>query len=167
MAATVEICESNTVSETVEHNISNTNMGNTDDANLTASATPITPGNRSYAKYQRFHVTAMGGSSIIKTLKVWRTGALAGSTTHVTNARESSYGGAPTFATPVTSAITGADQTMPTSEPSGANLGIGGSLSGELTSTGYSDYLIHQLVTDAGDVAGNSTTLNYGYQEVA
>ena len=45
-----------------------------------------------------------------------------------------------TYATPVATAITGADQTMPTSEPGSANLGIGGSLSGALTGTGYSDY---------------------------
>lgn len=168
-AATVEICESNTVSETVTHSITNTNMGSTDAAALDPVAYPITPNTRTYAKYQRFHVTAMGGSSKIDNLKVWRTGSLGagGSPTHVTNARTTSYGGATTFATPVATAITGADQTMPTSTPASANLGIGGSLTGSLTATGYSDYLIHQIVTDASATAGSTTTMNYQYDETA
>lgn len=167
MAATVEICESNGSGETITHGITDTDMGSTDAANMNPVTYPITAGNRSYAKYQRFHVTAMGGSSKIDNLKVWRTGALGGAATHVTNARTSSYGGAPTYAQPVATAITGADQTMPTSEPGTANLGIGGSLTGSLTATGYSDYLIHQIVTNAADTAGSSSTMNYQYDETA
>lgn len=165
-AATVEICESNGAGETITHNITDSDMGSSDAANLDPTANPIVAGERSFAKYQRFHVTAMGGSSAIDNLKVWRTGALAGSTTHVTNARESSYNNI-SYATPVATAITNVDQTMPTSEPTGANLGIGGSLSGQITSAGYSDYLVHQLVSDSGDVAGNTTTMNYQYDETA
>lgn len=167
MAATVEIDEANGAGETLTHNISNSNMGSADSVNLVAASNPITPGDRSYIKYQKIHVTAMGGSSLIDNLKVWRTGALGGSATHVTNARTSSYGGALTYATPVASAVTGVDQAMPTSEPTGANLGIGGSLAGSLSGTGSSDYLGHQIVTDAGDVAGASTTMHYQYDETA
>ena len=167
MAATVSVSESNKAGEIVEASITNSNMGSTDDVNLSAASYPILAGNRSYAKYQRFNVTDMGASTAILNLKVWRTGALAGSSTHVTNARESAYGGAASYATPVATAIAGADQAMPTSVPTGANLGIAGVLNGSLVATGYSDYLIHQLVTDAGDTAGNSTTMNYQYDEVA
>mgnify|MGYP000709268788 CR=1 FL=1 len=167
MAATVEIDEANSAGETLTHNISDTDMGNADSATVDPVANPITPGNRTYIKYQKIHVTNMGGSSKIDNLKVWRTGALGGSATHVTNARTSSYGGALTYATPVTSAVTGVTQTMPTSEPGSANLGIGGSLSGSLTATGSSDYLGHQIVTDSGDVAGSTSTMNYQYDETA
>lgn len=165
MAATVEICESNGAGETVTHDITNTNMGSTDAVNLAPATYPIDAGNRSYIKYQRFHATAMGGVSAIDTLKVWRTTALAGSTTHVTNARTASYAGALTYATPVATSVTNVTQTMPTSEPASANLGIGGSLSGQLTATGYSDYLGHQLVTDAGDTEGSAFTMNYQWKE--
>jgi hypothetical protein len=166
MPATVEICESNGASETVTHNISNSNMGNNDSANLSPASYPITPGNRSYAKYQRLHVTNMGGSTSIQNIKVWRTGSLGGSATHVTNARTSGYS-AISYATPTASAITGVNQPMPTSTPSSANLGISGSLTGQLTSAGYSDYLVHQIVTDSGDTAGSTTTLNFQYDEIA
>lgn len=167
MAATVEICESNGAGETVTHNITNTNMGNSDSVNLNPVSYPVTPGNRTYAKYQRLHVTNLGGSSKVDNLKIWRTGALGGAATHVTNARTSSYGGAATYATPVTSAIAGSDQAMPTSTPASANLGIGGALAGTLTDVGYSDYLIHQIVTNAADIAGSTSTMSYQYDETA
>lgn len=167
MAATVVVNEYNGAGETETANITNTNMGSADSANLDAVANPIVPGENSFEKWQKIEVTAMGGSSKVDQLKIWRTGALAGSTSHVTNARESSYGGAETYATPTASASSVATQAMPSSEPSGANLGIGGSLSGSLTTTGSSDYLVHQLQTDAGDTAGNTTTMNYQYREVA
>lgn len=167
MAATVEIDEANSAGETLTHNITNTNMGSTDAANLDPVANPVTPGNNTYEKWQKIHVTAMGGSSQIDNLKIWRTGALGGAATHVTNARETTYGGAPTYATPIATASTLATQTMPTSEPSGANLGIGGSLTGALTATGSSDYLIHQIQTNAADTAGSTSTLNYQYDETA
>ena len=167
MAATVEIDESNGAGETVTHGITTSDMGNNDSVNLNPTTYAVTPGNRTYIKYQKIHVTAMGGSSLIDKLKVWRTGALGGAATHVTNARETSYAGALTYATPTTSSVTNVTQTMPTSEPTGANLGIGGSLSGSLSGTGSSDYLGHQIVTNAADTVGSTSTMNYQYDETA
>lgn len=166
-AATVQINEFNTVSETKTANITNTNMGSTDAVNLDPVANPVTPGNNTYEKYQKIEVTAMGGSSKIDNLKIWRTSALGGAATHLTNARETTYGGAETFATPVATASSKATQTMPSTEPTNANLGIGGSLTGNLTAAGSSDYLVHQIQTNAADVAGSTSTLNLQYDETA
>lgn len=166
-AATVQIDEANGAGETNTNNITNTNMGSADSVNLDAAANPIVAGENSYEKWQKFDVTAMGGSSAIDNLKVWRTGALGGSAVHLTNARETSYGGAATYATPTASASSVATQTMPSSEPTGANLGIGGSLSGQITTAGASDYLVHQIQTNSADVAGSTTTMNYQYDETA
>jgi len=167
MAATVQINEYNDAGEVKQANITNTNMGDVDDPNLDPVAYPVTPGNNTYEKWQKIEVTAMGGSSAIDNLKIWRTSALGGSAVHVTNARETTYGGAETYATPIKTDSTIATQAMPTSEPSGANLGIGGSLTGSLTAAGLSDYLVHQIQTDAGDVAGSTSTMNYQYDETA
>lgn len=167
MAATVEIDEANGAGEDITHDIGDTDMGSVDEADLDPVANPVVPGENTYEKWQQFHVTAMGGSSEINNLKVWRTGSLGGSAVHVTNARESTYGGAETYAEPTDSDSTVATQTMPTSEPSGANLGIGGSLSGSLTATGTSDYLVHQIQTDSSDTEGSTSTLNLQYDEVA
>jgi hypothetical protein len=166
-AATIEICESNGAGETISHNITNSNMGNTDAVNLDPVAYPVTPGENTYTKYQRIHVTNIGTSSAIQNLKIWRTGALGGAATHVTNARLTSYAGAKAYATPVKTSVATVDQAMPTSVPATANLGIGGSLTGALTAAGYSDYLCHQIVSNAADTAGSTSTVNYQYDEVA
>ena len=167
MAAILTIDESNGALEAQEVDIVNSNMGNVDDAELDPVSYPITPGENSYEKWQRFNVSDMNGSSEIANLKVWRTGALGGLATHKTNARTADYGGAETYVEPVKTASTVAGQTMPTSAPASANLGIGGSLSGSLTAEGYSDYLVHQIQTNVADVAGSTSVLNYQYDEVA
>lgn len=167
MAATVQIDEANGAGQTVTGSISNSNMGSADEVNTDPVAHPVTPGNNTYEKWQKIHVTAMGGSSKIDNLKIWRTGSLGGSAVHLTNARTTSYAGAATYATPVATTSSVATQTMPTSVPGTSNLGIGGSLAGSLTTTGSSDYLVHQIQTNSGDVAGSTSTMNYQYDETA
>ena len=166
-AATVEIDEANGAGETLTHSIGDSDMGITDSADLDPVANPVIAGDNTYEKWQKIHVTAMGGSSAIDNLQIWRTGALGGSAVHLTNARTSSYNGAETFAQPIVTNSTLATQTMPSSDPAAANLGIAGSLSGQLTATGSSDYLIHQIQTNSADVAGSTSTMNYQYDEVA
>ena len=167
MSATVQINEYNGVGEDETANITNANMGSNDSANLNPVTYPISPGDNSYEKFHKVEVTAMGGSSQIDTLKVWRDGALGGSAVHLTNARLTSYGGAETYAQPVATDSSLATETMPSSSPAGANLGIGGALAGALTAAGLSDYLVHQIQTDAGDSAGSTSTLKFSYKEVA
>lgn len=167
MPATIEIKEANGAGETETANITNSNMGSIDAANLDAVANPVVPGDNTYEKYQKISVTALGGSTQIDNLKVWRTGALGGAATHETNARETSYGGADSYVQPVATTSTQADQTMPTSEPATANLGIAGSLTGAITAVGESDYLIHQIQTNVADTAGSTSTMNYQYDETA
>jgi hypothetical protein len=166
-AATVEIDEANGAGETLSHNIANSNMGDADAKELDPVAYPVIPGDNTYEKYQKIHVSDIGTSSKIDNLKVWRKGALGGSAVHLTNARTTSYAGAAAYATPVKTDSSVATQAMPTSVPATANLGIGGSLTGALTAAGSSDYLVHQIQTDAGDVAGSTSTMNYQYDETA
>ena len=166
MAATVQINEYNDVGEVKEANITNSNMGDVDDPNLDPVANPVIPGENTYEKYQTLEVTAMGGSSAIDNLKIWRTGALGGSAVHMTNARIADYA-EKSYVQPIKTDSTQADQAMPTSEPVSADLGIGGTLAGSLIAAGESDLLIHQIQTDAGDVAGSTSTMNYQYDETA
>jgi hypothetical protein len=149
------------------HDISNTNMGSVDAPNLVPVSNPIVPGQNTFEKYQRFHVTAMGGSSLIDSFKVWRTGALGGAAVHVTNARTASYVRA-AYATPTAAASSVATQTMPVTEPVSPNLGINGSLAGGITASGgVSDLLVHQIKTNVADTTGSTSTLNYQFDEVA
>lgn len=168
MAAVVEIDEYNGVSAaTVTHSITNTNMGSVDAVNLDPVANPVTAGANTFEKYQKLHVTSMGGSSQVSNFKVWRSGALGGSAVHLTNARTASYGGAASAATPIATASSVATQTMPTAAPGSANLGISGSLAGALTGAGSSDFLVHQIQTNGADTAGSTSTMNYQYDETA
>lgn len=167
MSATIEIDEANGAGETLSHNIANSNMGSADAKELVAVDNPVIPGENTFEKFQKIHVTNMGGSSKIDNLKVWRTTALGGSAVHKTNCKTSAYAGAPVYAQPTDADSSLAVNAMPTSEPASANLGIGGSLTGAITVAGSSDYLVHQIQTDAGDVAGASTTMHYQYDETA
>jgi hypothetical protein len=167
MSATVEIDEQNgnSSSPTLTHNISNSNMGSTDSANLNPLTYPIVPGQNSYEKWQLLHVTDMGTSTKINNIQVWRTGDMGANALHLTNARTNGYGGAAIYTTPTSANSSVATETMPTSSPGSANLGIGGSLSGEITAPGYSDFLVHQIQTAKNALAGNITTMNYQYDE--
>jgi hypothetical protein len=168
MAATVVINEYNTVSETKTANITNSNMGSTDAVNLNPTTYPVIPGENTYEKYQKIDITSMGGSSKIDNLKVWRTGALGGAAVHLTNARLiATYAGAAAFATPTTAISLLAVVGMPTTVTATANLGIGGTTTGSLTTEGISDYLVHQIQTNVADVAGSTSTMNYQYDETA
>jgi len=167
MSAVIEIDEANGAGEDLSHNIANSNMGSTDAKEIVVVNFPVVPSENTYEKWQKLHVTDMGGSSRIDNLKVWRTVALGGSAVHKTNARVADYGGAEVYAQPVDTDSTVADQTMPVTEPVSANLGIAGALNGALEVAGSSDYLVHQIQTDAGDVAGASCTLHFQYDETA
>jgi hypothetical protein len=168
MSATVVVDERNGASAgTLTSNITNTNMGSVDAFNLDPVVNSVVPGANTYEKYQQFDCTALGGSSKIDQLQVWRTGALGGSAVHVTNARTATYGGAAAYVAPIVTNSTAATQAMPTSAPGAANLGIGGALAGSLIATGSSDYLIHQIQTNAADTAGSTSTMNYQWRETA
>jgi len=159
--ATVELSESNGAGETVTDGISNANFGSNDSANLTAATYPITPGNSGYEKWLRLHVSAMNDTTKVDNLRFYKSaGTLPGSTTlYYATVNVASY------STPATTNLV-ATTSAPTSLPGSANVNIAGSLSGSLTATGYSDYCVVQLRTDAGDTTSGSVTLTFAYDEV-
>lgn len=173
MSATVDIAETNGPSasstETIE--ISNLNFGSTDAAELTPASYPITAqaDGHAYEKWVRFRVSNMGGSAQLDNLKVWISSLGGGYKTGEgvsTNLRTSGYTAA-TYPTggPVDTDSTEADQTMPTSEPSGPNAGIGGSLAGTITvATSYSDWIVIQLDVTASTPAGSLNTKVFTFQ---
>lgn len=176
MVATVRINETNGTSPGTETTgITNSNYGSSDAANLTATSAPISvPAsgyNYSYEKWQQLEVVSMGGASEIKNIKVWRSsGTPTGSDTHKGNQHETqaTYDTTKqtTYSTPVNTASTIAVNTIPSSEPSGPNLGIGGSLTGSLTAAGKSDFWVHQLGVASSTTAGASMTITWQWDEV-
>lgn len=163
MAATCEIDEYNTAGETLSANISNTNYGSLDDAELTPAGNEIIAGENSFEKWQKMSFT--GTFNTVDNLKIWKnSGNYVTGEGIDTNAREASYGGAETYVTPTETTSTVATQVMPATEPSGANLGIGGSLGGQLTGAGDSDYLVSQLQTTGATPAGDVNQKQFTYQ---
>jgi hypothetical protein len=171
MAATVDISESNGAGPTVTGSVANVNMGSTDAIELVVNTYPITATTNSFEKWNRIKLTDISTSTRIEKFKVYASGGLGTGCTHKTNARESSYGGAQTYnqaSATDRSATYGYTQTMPTSAPSGQNVGIGGALSGSLTTnTTYSDYILMQIQTTGSATIGTSVTMTWAYDEVA
>lgn len=143
-------------------------FGNFENYVFVPSDYPISPGNNSYEKYIGLEVSDMDGNSALENLRVWKSGgdALGSYTALKTNARESSYVAA-SYAVPVTTTSTVATQDMPVTEPTGANLGIGGSLSGQLTAVEeVSDYLVSQFQTTSDETKGKTIVLAVSWEEV-
>lgn len=166
--ATVEISESNGAGETVTDGVSNINFGDTDAANLDPTQYPISPGNNSYEKWERLHVSANPDGNTIDNIRVYISSGTnpQNNATLKTNCTTSGYSQA-SYSTPVKTTSTVATNDMPTSEPGSANLGIGGSLSGSITSTGYSDYCVMQCQVGSGATQGGSWTITFAYDETA
>lgn len=168
-AATIAISESNTSSETVTDDVSSLNFGTVDSPNLSAGSNAITPGNNSYEKYVRFQVSAMGDATAISNLRIFASGVTfpIDSGTYVKTSATTSGYSAPSYATPVTTTSTVATATIATSDPAAANIGIASSLTGTLTSAGYSDYCVLQIQTNASDTSGDTIVLRFQWDEVA
>jgi len=162
MAATFELSESNGAGETVTDGISNLNYGSVDSPNLDPATYPITAGQNSYEKWVRCHFT--GTFNKIENIQIWKSaGDYVTGESIKTNLTTSGYSAA-TYSTPTQSTSTVATNDMPTSDPGSANLGIGGSLSGSLTSAGYSDYWVSQLQTTTSTPAGDVNTKTFTIQ---
>jgi len=162
MAATFAIHESNGSGEstTVANNI---NFGSSDTPNLTPADYPITAGDHSYEKWERLYFS--GTFNKIENIKIWKSaGSYVTGESISTNLATTGYVQA-SYATPTSADSTVATRSMPESDPGSANLGIGGSLSGSLTTTGYSDYWVLQMNTTTqsppGDVNQKTFTIQY------
>ena len=182
MAATVQLHESNGVSTTANPNgtisidPANLNMGAIDASALSPTSHPIVAkaDGHSFEKWLRLQVSDLGGSTIIDNLKVWlsspTTAPYATGEGLSTNAQTGTGYSAATYPTagPVETNSTVATQAIPTAEPSGANLGVGGSLTGKITATGaFSDFLVLQLDVTASTPAGalKQKTITFQYDE--
>jgi hypothetical protein len=176
MAATVVLAETNgpVAGSTETLDIANVNFGSNDSAEIVPATYPITAAadGHSYEKWLRLYVSLLGGSTQLDNVKVWLSSLGGGWKTGEgisTNMRTSGYT-AKTYPTagPVETNSPDADQVMPETEPASANLGIGGSLAGTITSVpSYTDWCVLQLDVTAATPAGgvNQKTLTYQWDE--
>ena len=169
MAATIELCESNEIGEVITHNITTCNYGSDDSPNIVIATYPVTaadaPAGHSYDKLWRIHLKALGVSNGIDNIQIWKvSGAYVTGEDIQTNLTTGGYS-AESYATPSQTEYN--DNAMPTADPGAANLGIGGSLAGQITATGYSDYMRSQTGSSSSTPPGdaNSKVFRYQYDE--
>lgn len=139
----------------------NLNLGSTLAANLAPSTWPITAGTYSYEKWVRANFT--GSFTRIENIQFWKSDGA-----YVTGEQINWTGQATQYNTPTESGSSFATVAVPESDPGTANVSIGGSLSGSLTSDGYSDYIVLQasVTTAASAGAVNQKTFTMQYDEV-
>lgn len=153
MAATFNWAQSNGAGETATDLGSSGNLFNfktNDDATAANySSNPITAGNSSMEVFLRMHFT--GTFNKIDNLQFWQSTAFSPSTgLQITMAADNE-----SYSTPSTT--DNGNSNIPTSDPGTANVSIGGSLSGNLTGAGYSDYIVLQLDTTSSAAAGDTS----------
>jgi len=152
----------------------NLNLGSTNAADLAPSTYPITAGTYSYSKWVQGMWT--GSFTRIDNLQFWMsdsgTGYVTGETLWV-SATTSSYAGTDVYATPTgggaATADTQAANAMPTADPTAANIGIDGDLTGSVTTSAagsnVSDFIVVQAsitgAASAGAVQQKTFTLQY------
>lgn len=162
MAANFAIHESNEVGENTSV-ASNINYGSNDSTDITPATYPITADTDSYEKWERAYFS--GTFNKVENIQIWKSaGAYVDGEGIDTNLTTSGYSG-DSYTTPTNATSSIATIVMPTADPTTSNLGIGGSLSGNLTSTGYTDYWVSQLqtttTTPPGDVNQKTFTVQY------
>ncbi len=195
MAATVNISESNGAVATVTDAISNMNFGTADIPNLIPASHPIpllnAAVNYSYTKWLRVHLAALGGSTQIATLKVWKSsGALVTGEVVGTNSAQplpvANQTNIPSYGHKMVAVGGGVVSPMPyigqgggilnndwnsfpaqTSQPANVNIPIAASDTGILNAPGYSDYTVWcEYITQATPAgAVNQKIITFQYNE--
>lgn len=137
------------------------NYQNADVANPALySANPILFGNNSYEVWLRAMFT--GVFARISDLRMWMSTSFSPATGLVLRFK----GTQQIYLQPGNGTSSIATSSFPTADPGGANISIGGNLSGSIvTSSGMSDFIVSQLQTTpsvpAGDTSFNQITLSY------
>jgi hypothetical protein len=121
---------------------------------ITASDTPNQ--GRSYEVWLRMHFT--GTFNKIDNLQFWMSTDFSPNTGLTVYWKGNNVG---SYQTPVKTDSTIATSTVPTSDPGTANVSIGGSLAGNLTSAGYSDYIVLQLDVATTAASGDTSLATF------
>jgi len=161
MVATFAWKEYNGASST-ESTPTHLNMVSVDSANADASANPIVAGENSYEKWIKGDFS--GSFTTIDNIKFWKSAGsyVTGETIKWKGAGQTSY------SQPTDNTSTIATEDLPTSEPSEANVSIGGSTTGNLSAAGKTDFIVlqKQISTAASPGQTNTLTFTLSYDEV-
>ena len=135
------------------------NLFNFKTSNSLASAAdytsyPITAGSNSYDVWLKGHYT--GTFNKIQNGKFYKSSGTLG-----TGETIKFIGAVTAYHTPVTGDSSYASADVPTSSPGSANVSFSGSLAGNITADGYSDFIVTQLRTTTASEAGDTETFTF------
>lgn len=123
------------------------------------SSYPIPAGEKSYEVWLRGKFT--GSFNKVQNIQFWRSTDFSPNTGLSIKWKPK---GASAFATPV-SGVNKCVSAVPTSDPGSANVGIGSNITGSLTASGYTNWIVLQLNTTSAAAAGDTSlatfTMNY------
>jgi hypothetical protein len=138
------------------------NFGSTSAIDLTPSTYPITAGTNSFEKFVRGGFS--GSFTRIDNIQFWKS-AGAYVTGESINWKGNNAGA---YVTPTNATSTIATASVPTADPGTANVSIGAVLTGSLTATGFTDYVVMQMAITSTASAGpvNQKTFTLQYDEV-
>jgi len=143
----------------------NLNLGNANAINLAPSTYPITAGTYSYSKWLRGHWS--GSFTRIENLQFWMSSSGSGYVSGedvLCSATTESYAGTSTYVAPTNTVDAQASNAMPEADPAAANIGVGGSLTGSITDTGDSDFIVIQASITTAATAGATQTKQFRLQ---
>jgi hypothetical protein len=123
------------------------------------STYPITAGNNSYEVWLKGDWS--GTFNKIDNLQFWRSTDFSPNTGLAIDWKGNNQ---TTGVTPVATESTVATVAVPTADPGTANVSIGGSLSGNLTAAGKSDFIVLQLQTTTDAAAGDTSLATFTLQ---
>lgn len=118
---------------------------------------PITAGNSSYEVWLRAKFS--GTFNEVQNLQFYKSAGTYGTGIGIQWDGETTA-----YATPVSSNSTVATTDVPTADPGSANVSVGGELTGSLTASGYSDYIVLQLDSTTATEAGDTNTFTFTLQ---
>lgn len=123
------------------------------------AANPITAGNNSYEVFLRGHLS--GTFNRVDDIRFWMSTNFSPSTGLTVRFKGTQV----IYLPPAVGTSSLATSSVPVSDPGSANVSIGGSLSGSLTTSGFTDFVVLQLQTlntaAAGDTSLATFTLSY------
>jgi hypothetical protein len=166
MAGIVVVNEYNTAGQTKTANVSFCHFlsadaaGDTDKRTANPITKPTSGVNRSFEKYYKMEVTAMGGSVQFDTFRHYFDAAPPTGFSGFTSAINPAV--TPAYATPVNTDSSKAVNAMPMADPGNSQI------SGTLTATGETGYVVTQLDVATTAVSGySSVNLVWKYAEIS
>jgi len=147
------------VSAAVTLTLSNMGIADTAETSL-SSGYAIPAGSNSYEKFQRLEVYANAAGDTIQNIKVWEVGTIPATDTHYCG--QCQLAG---YTTPTKSnSIIATTQPFPLTVGDAIALKIGGTVNGLISTTGFSDYLVHQIRVGATTTTGPAAPLTMYWQ---